>query len=769
MNARNRKRLDKSSHWLAHGLNETFLARFPLDRLTPHHQLLPVDAPGSRYAWQATGDDPQFLLKRGLPLPGWQMLEVAMQHDQPSAAVKLYLDTGKGLNEELCFYLPLKSGRVTKRLFYVPRRLKGLRFDPMECEGRFTITHLRIAWLSPGFAHDRLAHRLANMHHEFRGVTKAEVLPLLKRQAREAGRHWREFALEQYEATFERRTARYSYRKWLEGRRELTTERARRVIDQLPHTPLISVLVPVFNPRLEWLRECLDSVLAQPYPHWQLCIVDDASTDPEVRQVLAEYAERDARVRVVFREENGNICAASNSALELVEGEFVALLDHDDTLSPGALFRVAQALHRHPDAGLLYSDEDKLNEAGERFDPHFKPQWNPDLLLAQNYISHLGVYRTGLVREVGGFRQGTEGSQDHDLVLRVTARLLPEQIVHIPHVLYHWRAAAGSTALGSEQKSYTTDAGLLAVRDHLRERVPGARVEAGHYPNTYRVHWPLPRRLPLVSLLIPTRDRVEILKPCVDAILERTHYPHLEVLILDNQSQCRATLDYMHEVSERDNRVRVLRWNEPFNYSAINNYGSLYARGEILGLVNNDIEPINADWLDEMVRQACRPEIGCVGAKLYYPNDTVQHGGVILGIGGVAGHAHKYFHRNAPGYFTRLHLAHNLSAVTGACLLVRKSVFEEVGGLNEEHLSIAFNDVDLCLKVREAGYRNLWTPYAELYHHESVSRGADDSSAKRARANGEAEYMRRTWGRALDTDPAYNPNLTLVHEDFSLR
>lgn len=442
MNARNRKRLDKSSHWLAHGLNETFLARFPLDRLTPHHQLLPVDAPGSRYAWQATGDDPQFLLKRGLPLPGWQMLEVAMQHDQPSAAVKLYLDTGKGFSESQSVYLPLKSGRISKRLFHVPRRLKALRFDPMGHEGRFSITHLRIAWLSPGFAHDRLAHRLANMHHEFRGVTKAEVLPLLKRQAREAGRHWRELALEQYEATFERRTARYSYRKWLEGRRELTTERARRVIDQLPHTPLISVLVPVYNPRLEWLRECLDSVLAQSYPHWQLCIVDDASTDPEVRQVLAEYAERDARVRVVFREENGNICAASNSALELVEGEFVALLDHDDTLSPGALFRVAQALHRHPDAGLLYSDEDKLNEAGERFDPHFKPQWNPDLLLAQNYISHLGVYRTGLVREVGGFRQGTEGSQDHDLVLRVTARLLPEQIVHIPHVLYHWRAAA---------------------------------------------------------------------------------------------------------------------------------------------------------------------------------------------------------------------------------------------------------------------------------------------------------------------------------------
>lgn len=769
MNARNRERLDKGSRWLAKGLLDTPLVRMPAKRLYPRQQLLKEDSQGTGYTWQATGEDPQFVLKRGLPLPGWQMLEVAMEHDQPSVAVKLYLDTGTGFSEAQSVYLPLKSGRVSKRLFYVPRRLKALRFDPMGHEGRFSITHLRIAWLSPWFAHDRLAQRLANMHHEYRSVAKAEVLPWLKQQAREVGVHWRDLALEHYDATFERRTARYSYTKWLEGRRELSAERVQRVIDKLPKQPLISVVVPVFNPRIEWLRECLDSVLAQHYPHWQLCIADDASTDPAVREVLAEYAERDSRLQVVYRQRNGHICAASNSALQLVRGDFVALLDHDDCLAPHALFHIAEALHRHPDAGLLYSDEDKLNEAGERFDPHFKPQWNPDLLLSQNYIGHLAVYRTGLVREVGGFRGGFEGSQDHDLALRVCERLAAEQIVHIPHVLYHWRAGAGSTALDSNQKDYTTQAGLAAVRDHLVRRVPEVSVAPGHYANTYRVRWPLPKRAPLVSLLIPTRDRVEILKPCVEAILERTDYPHLEVLILDNQSACTATLDYMRDVSARDERVRVLRWNEPFNYSAINNYGALYARGEILGLVNNDIEPINAGWLDEMVRQACRPEIGCVGAKLYYPNDTVQHAGVILGIGGVAGHAHKYFHRNAPGYFTRLHLVHNLSAVTGACLLVRKSVFEEVGGLNEEHLPIAFNDVDLCLKVREAGYRNLWTPYAELYHHESVSRGADDSSAKRARANGEAEYMRRTWGRALDTDPAYNPNLTLVHEDFSLR
>ena len=768
MNTVTYRRLDKGSRLLAYLLKYSPLVVRPTRWLIAHHQLLHLDSQED-WEWCATGDDPQFLLCRSLPLPGWQMLEVAMDHDQPSVAVKLYLDTGQGFSETQSTYLPLKSGRVTKRLFYVSRRLKALRFDPMGTEGRFTLRHLRLVWLSPWFAHDRLAQRLINMHHQWRGMAKAEVLPALQHQARQEGSHWLELALQQYEATFERRTTRHSYTHWLEDRRELSAEHMRRVIDKLPYTPLISVVVPVFNPSIEWLQECLDSVLAQHYSHWQLCIADDASTDPEVHALLAEYAERDPRVQVVSRPHNGHISATSNSALALAKGEFIALLDHDDCLTSNALFHVIEALHRRPDAGMLYSDEDKLGEQGERFDPHFKPGWNPDLLLAQNYISHLGVYRTELVREVGGFREGFEGSQDHDLVLRTTARLSAEQIVHIPHVLYHWRAGEGSTALASQQKTYTAEAGLRAVRDHLAQQAPGAVVEPGHFTNTYRVRWPLPEPAPLVSLLVPTRDGIEILKPCVEAMLERTDYPNLELLILDNQSSCGDTLAYMAEVQARDSRVRVLRWDYPFNYSAINNFGVAQARGEIIGLINNDIEPINADWLCEMVSQVCREEIGCVGAKLYYPNDTLQHGGVILGVGGVAGHAHKYFNRNSPGYFSRLHLAHNLSAVTGACLLVRKAVFEEVNGLNEEHLTVAFNDVDLCLKVREAGYRNLWTPYAELYHHESASRGADDNSKKQVRAQREAAYMRSQWGPQLDSDPAYNPNLTLVHEDFSLR
>ncbi|MFC6634839.1 glycosyltransferase family 2 protein [Microbulbifer taiwanensis] len=527
-------------------------------------------------------------------------------------------------------------------------------------------------------------------------------------------------------------------------------------------------MLPTYNTDVLLLRACIESVLAQTYPRWQLCIGDDASTDSRVRECLQEFRAQDERIQVVFREENGHITAASNSALALAKGEYIALLDHDDTLAPHALQRVAEAIAENPQAQLFYSDEDKIDEQGERFDPHFKPGWNPDLLLSQNYICHLTVLKAALVKQVGGFRLGVEGSQDHDLLLRCMPHLKAGNVVHIPEVLYHWRAISGSTAQQGCAKNYAATAGVRAVADYLESEGLQATAEPGTAPNSYRVRWVIPQHAPLVSLLVPTRDGIDILKPCVEAILSRTDYPNFELLILDNQTRCEATLRFLEEVSASDARVSVHRWDRPFNYSAINNFGAGLAKGEIIGLVNNDIEPINGDWLTEMVGQALRPEIGCVGAKLYYPNDTIQHGGVILGIGGVAGHSHKYLSRNEYGYFSRLHLVQNLSAVTAACLLLRKSVFEEVGGLDEENLVVAFNDVDLCLKVREAGYRNLWTPYAELYHHESVSRGADNTMAKRKRAQREAEHMRSRWGAQLDTDPAYNPNLTLVHEDFSL-
>jgi GT2 family glycosyltransferase/glycosyltransferase involved in cell wall biosynthesis len=531
---------------------------------------------------------------------------------------------------------------------------------------------------------------------------------------------------------------------------------------QCPH---ISLLMPTYNPPAQWLVKAIESVRAQYYPHWELCIADDASTEPHVRRILEDYARRDERIRIMLRETNGHISAASNSALALATGEFIALLDHDDELAPHALSEVVLALVQQPDLEFIYSDEDKIDEHGQRFTPYFKPDWNPDLLLAQNYTSHFSVFRTTRLRAIGGFREGYEGSQDWDLTLRATEGLDPARIRHLPRVLYHWRAIPGSTALSVDEKSYPVEAARKALADHF-DRC-GERVDLELLPGNYwRAKRALPQAIPLVSLVIPTRNRVDLLSTCLGSILEKTRYPRFEIIVVDNRSDDPATLDYLSRLDSQ--RIRVLRYDEPFNYSAINNYAAAHVRGEIIGLLNNDLEVINGDWLDEMVSQAVRPEIGCVGAMLYYPDDTIQHAGVILGLGGVANHAYYKAPRSTDHHFNRAHLVQSYSAVTGACLLVRKEIFDTIGGLNEQDLPIAFNDVDFCLRVMEAGYRNLWTPFAEFYHHESATRGTEDTSEKLERFKNEVAYMRQRWGRLLDNDPAYNRNLSLQHQDFSL-
>ncbi|WP_444902115.1 glycosyltransferase family 2 protein [Microbulbifer sp. SSSA007] len=740
-----------------------------ISRLKPALAISRASDASMNFDWYSEGKDPQFLVKGRMPSAGWYMVEIALKYNQSSIDSKIYFDYGAGLSESDSIFIPIKSGKVTKRLVYLSARPQAVRFDPMESVGLFSVKRFNLVRLLPQFAYDRLAQRLNNMHFKFRNLGKANVLRSIREEALERNCCWRDLALEHYGRTFIKRRQSRDYNEWIRTVELKRLESADKGLSLNTNTdPLISIVVPTYNTDLKLLCACVDSVLAQSYGNWQLCIADDASSKPQVKACLKEYQAKDARIQVEFRKSNGHISAASNSALNLVKGEYIALLDHDDTLAPHALQRVAEEIRKKPQAQLLYSDEDKIDHLGERFDPHFKPDWNPDLLLSQNYICHLTVLRASLVARVGGFRLGVEGSQDHDLLLRCSPYLNVDNVVHIPEILYHWRAINGSTAQEGDAKSYAAKAGLKAVTDYFESEGLQAMAEPGTAPNSYRVHWTIPQPAPLVSLLIPTRDGLEILKPCVEAILSRTDYPNYEVLILDNQSRCEATLRFLKEISTSNTRVSVHRWDHPFNYSAINNFGAELARGEIIGLVNNDIEPINRGWLTEMVSQAQRPEIGCVGAKLYYSNDTIQHGGVILGIGGVAGHSHKYFNRNEYGYFSRLHLVQNLSAVTAACLLIRKAVFVEVGGLDSANLAVAFNDVDLCLKVREAGYRNLWTPYAELYHHESVSRGADNTLAKRRRAQREAQYMRNRWGELLDTDPAYNPNLTLVHEDFSL-
>ncbi|WP_217647461.1 glycosyltransferase family 2 protein [Amphritea atlantica] len=741
--------------------------RFDL-RLSPASAIKHLNSDSGEYEWESTDTDPQFSVKLRFPMRGWFMLEVALQHNQPSVVTKLYLDCGKGFSEEHVYSLPIKNGRVSKRLVFLPFGVKKIRLDPLESEGEFNIRHARLIWLTSAFAEERLLHRLINMHYRFREQDLKCVRREIKASAKEKGCPVRDHALQLYNQTFIKRPTRRGYQDWIECEEQNHHQQFALLSQQSQSGPLISILLPVYNTPEIFLRECLDSVITQRYQNWQLCIADDGSDKSHVRQVLDSYAAKDNRITVCYREENGHISAASNSALELVTGRYIALLDHDDCLSEFALSRVVDALNKNSAARLLYSDEDKIDADGFRFDPHFKPEWNYDLLLAQNYIAHLSVLDTDLVRGVGGFKTGVEGSQDHDLLLRCIAHLSPDEIVHIPHILYHWRSIEGSTASAANEKDYTSEAGLKAVSEYCRQYHPGASAEPGIVPNTYKVCWPVPEPAPLVSLLIPTRDNVEVLRCCVDAILQLTDYKSFEIIILNNQSSCEETLEYLERITT-DPRVTVVNWDYPFNYSSINNFGVTKARGSVIGLLNNDIEPINPGWLTEMVSLVCRSDVGCVGAKLYYPNETIQHAGVILGIGGVAGHSHKYYERHEHGYFSRLRLVQELSAVTGACLLIRRSVYEEVGGLNEANLAVAFNDVDLCLKVRAAGYKNIWTPYAELYHHESVSRGADDSAKKRKRAKREAEYMRKQWGEQLYQDPAYNPNLTLVHEDFSLR
>jgi GT2 family glycosyltransferase len=539
-------------------------------------------------------------------------------------------------------------------------------------------------------------------------------------------------------------------------------------LETLTYQPLISVIMPVYETPAALLRQALDSVRAQLYPHWELCIADDASPSPHVAAILADYAARDARIRFVRRDANGHISAATNSALQLARGEFIALMDHDDLLAEHALYHVVVELNRSPDADLIYSDEDRVDEKGRRHDPYFKTDWNPELFLGHNMVSHLGVYRRSLVEKIGGLRLGLEGSQDYDLALRVSRETAPDRIRHIPAILYHWRSSTLKSSFSESQLQRCVDAARRAKADHLRAIGDESIIEPHPFlPQWERVRRMVPTPAPLVSLIVPTRNRADLLRPCLDGLMRRTAYPNLEIIVIDHDSDEPETRELLREVS-LDPRVRVMPYRGVFNYSDMNNKAVAIAHGELIGLLNNDVDVIDADWLDEMVALASRPENGVVGAKLLYPDGSVQHGGVVLGVGGVAAHLHLGLGAKDAGYFGRLQLSSNVSAVTGACLVVRKAVYEEVGGLNAADLTVAFNDVDFSLKVAARGYLNAWTPFALLFHHESPSRGTDFEPEKAARFRREVLYMQRTWGKTLEADPFYNINFSLANSNFEL-
>jgi GT2 family glycosyltransferase len=527
--------------------------------------------------------------------------------------------------------------------------------------------------------------------------------------------------------------------------------RAARRVARLARRPLVSVITPVYNTPPDVLDAAIRSVRAQLYPEWELCLHDDASPNANVLPSLQRHAREDPRIRVSRSTKNAGISSALNGALSQARGEYVAFLDHDDALTPDALLEMAVAIDE-TGADILYSDEDKLDPSGRRFDPFFKPGWSPDLMLSLMYTCHLTVCRRDLVEAVGGFRPGFEGSQDYDLWLRMTERT--EKIAHVPLVLYHWRQVPGSTAVDTANKSYAHERSRRAIGEALARRGVDGVVEDGPVPTSFRVV----RRLasePTVSVIIPTRDRVDLLARAVEGVEKRTDYRNVEVIIVDNGSSEPETLEYLRATPHR-----VIRDDGPFNFSRLNNEAAAAARGDLLLLLNNDTEPLERGWLRAMVEHGVRPQVGVVGAKLLYPSGKVQHAGVVLGIGGVAGHGHKYSPGNASGYYHAADLIRNFSAVTGACLLVRRSVFEELGGLDERNLAVAFNDVDFCLRARERGYLVVWSPHALLTHFESESRGFDLNPR-------EIDYMIARWGETLIRDPYYSPNLTLVHEDFS--
>lgn len=554
------------------------------------------------------------------------------------------------------------------------------------------------------------------------------------------------------------------YEQWYENHKALPEELEKQKNEKWKRKPLISIVVPVYNTPQVFLRQMIESVQNQSYSEWELCIGNASPENKEMKKILEEY-KNDARIKEVEIPENKGISQNTNRAMEIASGEWIGLLDHDDLLAPNALYEIAKAVNEHPDAEVIYTDEDKVTtDLKEHFQPHLKPDFNLDLLRSNNYICHFFVASRDLIKRVGGFRPEFNGAQDYDLILRCTEQA--KQIVHIPKILYHWRVHKASTADNPASKMYAFDAGKRAIEEHLvRCRTKGT-VQHTKDLGFYRVKYEVCGE-PLVSIIIPNKDQSEALKKCLDSIREKTSYRNYEIIIVENNSEEPETFAFYKKIAGE--KIKIVTWEGEFNYSAINNFGVRHARGDYLLLLNNDVEIINGDWLTEMLSHCQRKEVGIVGAKLYYPDNTIQHAGIIIGIGGIAGSVFVGLPRAFSGYLHKASIQLDLSAVTAACMLVKRSVFEQVGGL-EEKLKVAFNDVDFCLRVREKGYLVVYDPYAELYHYESKTRGAEDTKEKIRRFQTEIEYMRSHWiGLLKKGDPYYNCNLSLTKWDYSLK
>ena len=560
----------------------------------------------------------------------------------------------------------------------------------------------------------------------------------------------------------------YDYGEWYDLTKPTEEELENQRNTHFAYEPLLSVVIPAYKTPERYLREMLDSILAQTYTNWEVCIADGSPRGQSLERILQRYAEKDSRIRFQILGGNRGIAGNTNAALEMARGDYVILADHDDTLPSHAFYEVAKAVNEHPDCDVIYSDEDKLDMDGKAlFDPHFKPDFNGDLLTSVNSICHLFIVKKELLKQVGGFRQEFDGAQDYDFIFRCTEAAMG--IHHIPKVLYHWRCHQDSTASNPESKMYAFEAGSRAIMAHyermgIRAEKVEKGVDYGIYHTTFRIQGE-----PLISVIIPNKDHRDDLDVCVRSLLERSSYRNLEFIVVENNSTEPATFAYYEKMQAEHPNFHVVTWEKGFNYSAINNFGASFAKGEYLLLLNNDTELIEPDSIKEMLGFCQREDVGIAGARLLYGDDTIQHAGVVIGFGGIAGHTFIGLHKAENSYFHRAMCAQDYSAVTAACLMTKKSVFEAVGGLSEE-LAVAFNDIDYCMKVRALGKLVVYAPYACLYHYESKSRGLEDTPQKVERFNREVAIFIKKWPDIIrEGDPYYNPNLTLRKSNFALR
>lgn len=678
---------------------------------------------------------------------------------------QIYVDQGSGYEERLSVTFGMPEGHAHIIVIH-PAGIERFRWDPDRADNRISISEL-------SFRTIRDAADLAQIMSSAAPDLDASVAGLLESVIERSGADdakagWSPTLVPIGRGVNRGLSFSHNYDLWRLKTETLDGDDYRaiaRMTEEMQHKPTFSFVMPTYNTPIALLTGCLDSMLAQTYPHFEICIADDKSPDPAVVETLADYAKRDPRVKFVKRRANGHISAASNSALALATGDFVVLMDHDDTIPPYALFIVAWNLNQHPEADILYSDEDKITLSGQRLDPYFKGDFNRYLLFGHNMISHLGVYRRSLIERVGGFRLGLEGSQDYDLFLRCYEQSADDRVVHIPHILYHWRQVPGSTAISADQKSYALLAAQQAINGHFERTGAPLRSILGPLPGNTAIR-PSRSSDALVSIIIPTRNGLDLLAPCIGSILDRPQ-ENLEIIVVDNGSDAPDALAYMDRMSAKG-LIRVLRYPHEFNYSLINNFAAKEARGEILCFLNNDTEVVSPDWVDRARAFLGMQDIGAVGARLLYPDGALQHFGIGIGMSehGVAGLPHAGYPPGHPGYFSKANLIQEVSAVTAACLFMRADTFVEIGGF-EPDLRVAYNDVDLCLKVRALGLKILVDPDITLIHKESRSRGSDRDGENARRLDREAAWMHARWGETLRRDPYLSPNIDLMRGDFA--